>query len=376
MRQASRLFKNIGAKSLGSGENITNIDASLTDGKQEEIPVGNNSDFDDQSLNSVNDVDEPTLTNQDNEDASSLVLETVMENEINYSIDLVIATATRPDKQINQDYHAKIFNPHLNLLGVIVADGLGSHLYSDIGSKESVDFVKRYLEHIKDIKELNITAIFKAAKENLIQFAQRDSDINFETLDKDRSFGTTLILAFEYELEGKKVFKIAYVGNGAIWHIRGNFNRIDSLALPYNALNYLNPHSLMIEGRETLYKLISISDDYYQAEPTIIELNVDSEFGDIIMICTDGIYSYDQVKMGSRDGLVWVCDEKINDFFTKLNQFLQQNASEITQDNTQLFLEDYLKSVEIDDDSTIGIIINNKAIAFQKRLKNANHTNQ
>lgn len=283
-----------------------------------------------------------------------------------------IAATTLTNKKENQDRSSEISNPELQLHGVVVADGIGSFSYAEDAADKVVSFVCSSIEQLKDINELNFETIFSKAKEKLIEFA-REKGLETE----GKTLGTTLIVAVHHPTPDRDydIIKVAYVGNGAIWHLRGNFNHFnESQLLPWNAINYLNPHSIQEEGKEALYKLISVSGNYEEAVPSVLTFRADKKFGDIVMICTDGVYSYDQIQIGKDNaGGIWISGEKSMPlFFSELNNFFKNKNSDLKE-----HLDGYLKKLneieKLDDDATIAVFITDNAIAYQKRTQNADN---
>jgi len=289
------------------------------------------------------------------------------------SISCVLTGTDRLNIKENQDSFETAINKNLNIKAIIIADGLGSFQYSGLASKVVVKSVKSQIENLKLKEKIDLKNIFKNSKLDLISFTEKYKKRKKITFDQENSFATSLIVLIENE----EYVNIGYVGNGAIWHIRGNFNHFNkSKYLPWNSMNYLNPHSIQNEfGKEALYKLISISNNFEESIPTIITINKDNIFfGDIFMICTDGIYSFDQVPIGKmKDNSIWIHGEKtMSLFYNQLNTFFTENSDK-TDKKLKIIIKTYLqnliKNKLIDDDSTIGLTISNKALQYQKKFK-------
>lgn len=280
-----------------------------------------------------------------------------------------IAAVTKSNKQENQDCFSKISNPKLQIYGVVVADGIGSFSHAKDAARIVTSSVSYSINQLEDINELNFEIIFSEAKNKLIEFAREKGLVT-----EGKALGTTLIVAVHHPTPNRSydTIKVAYVGNGAIWHLRGNFNHFnESQLLPWNALNYLNPHSIQEGGKEALYKLISVSDNMNEAIPSVLTFRADNHFGDIIMICTDGIYSYDQIQIGKDSlGRTWISGEKsMSLFYSELNDYFKVGKTDLEN-----FLHNYLQKLnemeELDDDATIAVFITDNAIAHQKRTQN------
>jgi len=278
----------------------------------------------------------------------------------------VIVTATTTNKTENQDCKGEFECE--NFSAMFIADGLGTFKYAKQSSERVIDFFKTQASDLKDKAgknpKPNFIEAFKQAKEKLIDFA--NENINEEDKKEQNLFGTTAITVFETD----EKIAVAYVGNGAIWHIRGNFNEFpDAYLFPWNAVNYLNPHTIPEGGKEALYRLISNGDDFSECVPTVFEIAKDKSIGDIFMICTDGIYSADQLKAGKNDKGVWLRYEPpMLKFFEYLKHFFKNNQlynKESVEQTINLYLEE-LKAI-FDDDATIGVLITTEALNYQNK---------
>ena len=100
------------------------------------------------------------------------------------------------------------------------------------------------------------------------------------------------------------------------------------------------------------------------------EIEKDKSVGDIFMICTDGIYSADQLKAGKNEKGVWVRYEPtMLKFFEYLKHFFKNNQlynKESVEQTINLYLEE-LKST-FDDDATLGILITKEALNYQNQI--------
>jgi len=275
------------------------------------------------------------------------------------------ASQTHKKDKPNQDFCVCFENNRHGFKGVIVADGLGSHYKSELSSKYCVEKLKEKLELI-EILPIRFKDIFAEVKKELENFAER------ELSNEDRSktsLGTTLICAVEFPDE----YQIAYVGNGSIWQISGNFNHFNSSrSLPWNSINLLNPHNREEDGQSKMFKYLSIAD--VSTIPSEIRLSKNEDtYGDIIVICTDGVYTSDEAKMGpDSKGVLWVMgEETMIKLYKALNGLFINSPDKITESNLQLELENYLtllKEADImDDDTTLGVIISEKTIHYQQQ---------
>jgi serine/threonine protein phosphatase PrpC len=275
------------------------------------------------------------------------------------------ASQTHKKDKPNQDYCTSFTNPKLGIKGVIVADGLGSHLRSEISSNFCAEKLKEKLENVDNL-QINYRKLFAEVKTELEIFA--GTELNAEE-KANTILGTTLICVVEFDSE----YQIAYVGNGSIWQISGNFNHFNaSRSLPWNSINLLNPHNIEEKGEPKMFKYISTAD--VSTIPSEIKLSKNEDsYGDIIVIASDGIYSNDEAKIGKDSkGINWVMGEDtMIELYKALNALFLNNPSEITESDLHFELEKYLTLLRerdfMDDDTTLGLIISNKVIQYQQQ---------
>ena len=283
------------------------------------------------------------------------------ENELLSSI---FNTKTITDRENNQDACIHFNNQVANFNAIILADGLGFYKYAGEGSKFVVNEIKKELLQLKTINELNIENLLIKTRDNLINYVKNNNGDITKT-----DYCTTVICAIE---TSSKII-LFYLGNGSIWHIRSNFKSIKR-TIPWNALNYMNPHSIEEGGKEVLERFISTNKNNSLIQPTIIEIKKDIEKGDILILTTDGIFSQDHIKIGTGKG------DKVYSLIPKtllkLFDYLYKLGQDIVIDNNkdlEKFVSEYLKELKyeklIDDDTTIGVLITTDALNYLKKGK-------
>jgi serine/threonine protein phosphatase PrpC len=271
------------------------------------------------------------------------------------------------NKIINQDYIQSVNNKKIGFEGFILADGLGSHFSAEKGASFCVEALKEILEKLESEDELDFTVIFKKVYQNLRHTFQTEIEEN-RIEDKRKAFGTTLISVLEYENK----YVVAYLGNGSIWHLRGNFTHFsEQRYLPWSALNLLNPHTIEENGKEALYKFFAFESDEFQLQPSVIEISKDNNvFGDILIVSTDGLYSNDQISIAKdKEGGIWIAGEiKMEKLYKSLKSFLQKGNLNFKslEKELQKFKTGILEDNLIDDDTTFGISISNTVIKYNK----------
>jgi serine/threonine protein phosphatase PrpC len=286
----------------------------------------------------------------------------------------VICASSNTYRQVetdNQDSAGIARDPRGGIRAVLVADGLGSHAYAALGARWALEAAAAFIDSGGvTLNGSSLCDVFVQAREQVRERAAIFCLEKGVAVDREQSFGTTLIVAAETDTS----IVLGYVGNGAIWHLRGNFDTFsDSVYVPWNAMNYLNPHSIQDgAGKEALYKLISISDQIGESIPTILNLQKDEKFGDVIIICTDGICSNDQPQVGRvKDGSIWVQAEPL---VLRCFEWLRNVLSrpEICSEgsvNASLneLLSNFRLENALEDDASLGVIITGAAWGYHAR---------
>lgn len=275
----------------------------------------------------------------------------------NYNMsESLMCNMSQTNKSENQDASICLSNQYGNVF--VVADGIGSFVNPKEASSIVINYIKNNIDVIKPQSTI-LTDCFLDMGKTLRESAKK----KYGDADKENLFGTTLILGIE--TEDKLMF--AYVGNGAILHIRGTITNFGKHDDAWYIHNLLSPHSVNQGGREALYGYLS-NDRYTSGHiPTIIEISKDHTHGDIFVICTDGIYSSDHIEQYSSKNLGLLY--KIDDNLIALKDSLYDFVAKKRFDNCSLdsFVFDFLSDIKpnITDDATMAILVTSDFIAKQ-----------
>ncbi|MBD0321292.1 MAG: protein phosphatase 2C domain-containing protein [Gemmatimonadetes bacterium] len=176
---------------------------------------------------------------------------------------------------------AAAYVPHGGLQGVVIAEGLGSGSRARraalLAVYEAVAWLRDRAEHFGPRSFLRL---FAHVHGELRSFAREQAG---------GGASATLLVAVDTGEE----LAAAYAGDGAIWHMRGNLD--DPSPNPGSAVNLLGAHG----------KLRDVVDAAREAPPvpTVVTVSKDARFGDILILCTGGIYSADPVRHGIHQAL-------------------------------------------------------------------------
>jgi PPM family protein phosphatase len=252
--------------------------------------------------------------------------------------------------------------------GVAVADGVGSCARAREAAQFAIGRVEALAATLGDPVGPHLHRLFAEVRRDLRMHAQ---SVTEPVPAGEPAFETTLLVGLETPTQ----LAIAYVGNGAIWHLRGNFTQsINGSGQPWSAVNYLNPQSVLAAGREVLYGLISEVEGPRSVAPTVLAVDKDDACGDLLVLCTDGIYSADQVPYGNdAKGQVWTgVEPAMVLLYRQLEAFFERRLQEPACGLAPL-LEAYLLELKerqlLEDDATLGVLVTQAALDYQQRLR-------
>jgi hypothetical protein len=238
---------------------------------------------------------------------------------------------------------------------VIICDGIGQFPDSDKAAEITIENIK-FAERGKTAEIIGL--IHNATKEI------KESNI---------VAGTTLIAAFIDETNEITKIKLAYIGNGSIFHFHGNFNELpisySDVNKPYLFSNILIPH---IDKEGILLRHISHDSGIPELIPSFIELSLTGLFGDIIFMFSDGISSLeDDIIVQDEHHRVWRNQsENVSIIINNLHLWLVENCTEVTRSKMDLFLENELYQLKdakkLEDDASIGLIITEDVLTYYR----------
>lgn len=262
-----------------------------------------------------------------------------------------------PMDKSNEDAVGTILDKKYSVL--VVADGLGSFQKARESSRMVVDSVLSTRPF--DADELDLKKTFTRAQKLLL--SQRDE---IQGSSDENIFGTTLICLVETE---QKMF-LAYAGNGSAWHLRGNFScTANSDGIPWSANNLLNPHSFRHRGREVLYRLLSDDPDVERSRPSVLSIDKDPYYGDIVILTSDGVDSADQQRFGKNQKGTWL---RQNEILLQLYNYIHEwlkSTSNFTPSGLEALIMDFLFQHQdsFQDHASIGILITRECISYYQR---------
>lgn len=278
------------------------------------------------------------------------------------------ATLKRTDKSSGEDWADKTpeFVPESGTETrriYVVADGIGSSAHAGAASRFLVDFLTQELH--ADLPE------GVAAHAQLHQTLMRAREAFREQLSKEGaefteySHQTTVVAA----VETAKTVTVFYLGNGAAYHLRGH-QLLMPERMPWYTVNLLNPHSVPQGGKEVLTRYFSPTASDAQLAPGIVAYRKDPTYGDVTVLCTDGLGSQDTVVAGKSDaGTLYV---PVNLVLGRLAKRLRgfAEAEQPTDAGLQQACEQLLRECpdeRAEDDISVAVSVTKAAVDFIRR---------
>jgi PPM family protein phosphatase len=262
-------------------------------------------------------------------------------------------------KNPNQDAGDVYRGEHCS--AVAIADGLGSSLDAHIASTRAV---RVFLTGVR-LLDQQANAINPGAVQRLWSLVVRALE-QYYTHNAARYYAqpNALQTTLAAVIELADSYLISYLGNGSLFHIRGDFWNFWERRWPWCVTDLMLGHSFLSEtGKDTLYGIVAPTG--LTAEVRVLQLWKDTTYGDLLVLCTDGISSPDHLRVGrDANNKLWL---EVNPHIdTLLNQFLKPYFTQLRQQNDtavglEQALQTFLQAQAFDDDATIGILVSRHA---------------
>lgn len=257
-------------------------------------------------------------------------------------------SASHIDVKLKQDYADFIYE---DLKMLVLCDGIGEFPLSHLASQKVCDVM-----------------IEKSYDD--IDFVLHDFDIQkLESLSEKS--GTTIIFA---KINSESELLIQYLGNGGCIHFDGAFAETNENLPIYRFNQLISPH---VNKDGVLVKHLSNEGGSSERKRTKLTYTMNSVFGDIFLLFTDGINSNENnIIIKDDEGRYWRNESaSLIYILEKLDLFLIQNSGvENFQEALVNFNIDVLKQIHelemLDDDASLGIVISQQALNYYKVKKN------
>lgn len=241
---------------------------------------------------------------------------------------------------------------------LVLCDGIG----------EFVDSAKAAELTIKNI-------LFSERKSEIMTYVDESAN---EIVEKNIVGGTTLISACIDRIEEVESLTIAYIGNGSVFHLNGDFFELPSSYndsnRPYRFSNLMVPN---VDKEGVLLRHISHHSSREELIPSFIELSLTGCNGDIILLFTDGISSLEEdiIVVDDQQRIWRNQSENVSTILNDLHEWLKNNHAVISQEKLDQFLELELTKLKnmkkLEDDASIGIIFTDAVLDYYKKTYHA-----
>ena len=244
--------------------------------------------------------------------------------------------------------------------GLVVCDGIGSLPDSGIVAELVCKDLIHELDNINDFDDQLIVDKISAKVRELVGIG-----------------GTTLIYCREIN-EG--VVRIGYLGNGGISAIRGDFFHEKMGDQVHLYTNLLLPH---VDRSGALTRHISTNSSDKNTKLSTLDLNLNSECGDIILFFSDGLSSLETQFIADLDEKgIWRSETGFfQQILVSLHEFLAEHFhTDVPQWENTLYklksvltntIEKFKTAGILEDDLSIGVLVTGKVIEYyaSKRIE-------
>jgi hypothetical protein len=194
--------------------------------------------------------------------------------------------------------------------------------------------------------------------------------------------GTTLIAAIIESNEDIRLLRLAYVGNGSVFHLHGNYFELPSsygeANKPYRFSNIVIPH---IDKDGVLLRHISHHSNSEELVPSFIEMSLTGINGDIVLLFSDGISTLEEdiIVIDDQQRIWRNQSESVSIILNDLHEWLEKNCNEMPQVKIDDFLDVQLSKLKtlnkLEDDASIGLVITDKVLEYYQQRYNATKNN-
>jgi hypothetical protein len=273
----------------------------------------------------------------------------------------VAAVDSKPGKSVNQDagdvYHGR------QIVVLALADGVGSATDSELAAQS---VVRSFISAMTKLDHGDVPITASAVKECLSQ-THLDLQALYEATrgryDGQRAVLQTTLLTV---VDVGDRYIVSYVGNGSIYYIRGDIEAFLGRRWPWTVTNIVTGHAVLDQatGKDELRHTL---DPQRESPPMVlIEHSKDFEWGDLLLVCTDGVASDEQLRTGyDSNQKLWVEINAHTKTFIEnhLGPFLQR-CPKLDECSRRLkeSLRTFLETSAFEDDATVGVVLSARLI--------------
>lgn len=275
-----------------------------------------------------------------------------------------LAVASKAAKDPNQDACGVYRGRHYS--AIALADGLGSSFDAHIAAQLAVDaFLTGVQEYDQLIPHLGTPALrqlwTRVARAVAAQYtAHRERYRGYP-----QALQTTLLTLVDLP----DSYLLSYLGNGSILHVRGDVWRFWERRWPWCVTDLMLGHSyLSASGKDTLYGVVAPSG--LSAAVRILQVWKDPAYGDILVLCSDGVSSSDHLRVGrDANNKLW---SEVNPHVDALlthglkTYFAQCTAPGDSSAALTTTVQALLTAHTFDDDATLGLLVAPAARAYYR----------
>ncbi|WKZ67086.1 MAG: protein phosphatase 2C domain-containing protein [Flavobacteriales bacterium] len=185
--------------------------------------------------------------------------------------------------------------------------------------------------------------------------------------------GTTLLCCYQCGRHASDEVTVAHLGNGAIFHLAGDFYERGPSQVPYRMHHVVLPH---VDEQGVLVRHVSHTSGTPELALSETTLRLNSPHGDILLLVTDGIATLEE-EMVTRDpsGTLWRLQASaMQQVLEQLHTFLSGVRAPMTvQTDLGRFVASTLQGLKesgvLEDDASLGVVVTEAVLSHYNKQR-------
>jgi serine/threonine protein phosphatase PrpC len=185
--------------------------------------------------------------------------------------------------------------------------------------------------------------------------------------------GTTLLCCYQCGRHVSDEVTVAHLGNGAVFHLAGDFHERGPSQVPYRMHHVVLPH---VDEQGVLVRHVSHTSGVPELALSETTIRLNAPHGDILLLVTDGIATLEE-EMVTRDpsGTLWQLQSTAMQLvLERLHTFLSGGVAPMTfQADLGRFVASALQGLKesgvLEDDASLGVVVTEAALSYYNKQR-------
>jgi serine/threonine protein phosphatase PrpC len=186
--------------------------------------------------------------------------------------------------------------------------------------------------------------------------------------------GTTLLCCYQCGRHASDEVTVAHLGNGAVFHLAGDFHECGPSQVPYRMHHVVLPH---VDEQGVLVRHVSHTSGAAELALSETTIRLNAPHGDILLLVTDGITTLEE-EMVTRDpsGNLWrLQSTAMQMLLEQLHAFLSVGHDPMSfQAALGHFVASALQGLKesgvLEDDASLGVVVTESVLSYYNKQRN------